>query len=104
MHRHVYQRHLLSTSRSISRDASSPNSILPICSGGIDAANFQFESLTEGNTGSEAAVHALRYGSVIAGDEERVLSHSTKLIIAGTVFALGVFAGAAIAAWIVPPS
>jgi hypothetical protein len=45
-----------------------------------------------------------RYGPVIAGDEERVLSHSTKLIIAGTVFTLGVFAGAAIAAWIVPPS
>jgi hypothetical protein len=52
----------------------------------------------------ELAVHAPRYGPVMAGDEDRVLSHSTKLIIAGTVFALGVFAGAAIAAWIVPPS
>jgi len=31
-------------------------------------------------------------------------SPSAKLIIAGTVFTLGVFAGAAIAAWIVPPS
>ena len=52
----------------------------------------------------ELAVHALRYGPVMAGDEERVLSQSTKLIIAGTVFTLGVFAGAAVAAWIVPPS
>jgi hypothetical protein len=41
---------------------------------------------------------------VIAGDGERVLSHSAKLIIAGTVFTFGIFAGAAIAAWIVPPS
>jgi hypothetical protein len=52
----------------------------------------------------ELTVQAPRYGPVIDGDEERVLSHSTKLIIAGAVFALGVFAGAAAAAWIVPPS
>ena len=52
----------------------------------------------------EPTVQAPRHGPVIAGDEKRVLSHSTKLIIAGTVFTLGVFAGAAIAAWIVPPS
>jgi hypothetical protein len=36
----TYQRILLSTSRSISRDASSPDSILPICSGGIDATKI----------------------------------------------------------------
>jgi hypothetical protein len=41
---------------------------------------------------------------MMAGDEERVLSRTTKLIIALAVFALGVLAGAAIAAWIVPPS
>jgi hypothetical protein len=36
----TYHGILLWTSRSISRDASSPDSILPICSGGIDAANL----------------------------------------------------------------
>ena len=52
----------------------------------------------------ELTVQAPWHGPVIAGDEERVLSHSTKLIIAGAVFTLGVFGGAAVAAWIVPPS
>jgi hypothetical protein len=32
------------------------------------------------------------------------LSHTAKLIIGALVFALGVLAGAAIAAWIMPPS
>jgi hypothetical protein len=41
---------------------------------------------------------------MIADDEERVLSHTTKLVITVAVFALGVLAGAVIAAWIVPPS
>jgi len=36
----THQGILLRTSRSISRDASSPDSILPICSGGIDATNL----------------------------------------------------------------
>jgi hypothetical protein len=40
----------------------------------------------------------------IADDDEPVLSHATKLIIAVGVFALGVLVGAAIAAGIVPPS
>jgi hypothetical protein len=40
----------------------------------------------------------------IADDDEPVLSHATKLIIAVAVFALGVLVGAAIAAGIVPPS
>ena len=39
-----------------------------------------------------------------ADDDEPVLSHATKLIIAIAVFALGVLVGAAIAAGIVPPS
>jgi DNA polymerase-3 subunit epsilon len=34
----------------------------------------------------------------------RVLSHNAKLIIAVVVFALGVFAGTAIAAWALPSS
>jgi hypothetical protein len=51
----------------------------------------------------ELTVQAPRHGPG-AGDEDRVLSHSTRLIIAGAVFTLGVFGGAAIAAWIVPPS
>jgi hypothetical protein len=49
-------------------------------------------------------VTALSWRAMIDGDEERVLSHTTKLIITVAVFALGVLAGAAIAAWIVPPS
>jgi hypothetical protein len=40
----------------------------------------------------------------IAEDDEPVLSHATKLIIAVAVLALGVPIGAAIAAWIMPPS
>jgi hypothetical protein len=32
------------------------------------------------------------------------LSHTAKLIIGGVVFALGILAGAAIAAWVMPPS
>jgi hypothetical protein len=40
----------------------------------------------------------------IADDDEPVLSHATKLIIAVVVFALGVPIGAAIAAWVMPPS
>jgi hypothetical protein len=39
-----------------------------------------------------------------ADDDEPVLSHKAKLIISVVVFAIGVFAGAAIAAWIMPPS
>jgi hypothetical protein len=41
--------------------------------------------------------------ATIADDDEPVLSHATKLIIAVAVFALGVPLGAAIAAWVVPP-
>jgi len=37
-------------------------------------------------------------------DTRPVLSHTAKLIIGVVVFALGVAAGAAIAAWIIPPS
>ena len=37
-------------------------------------------------------------------DTRPVLSRMAKLIIAVIVFALGVLAGAAIAAWIMPPS
>jgi hypothetical protein len=37
-------------------------------------------------------------------DDEAVLSHTAKLIIAVVMFAIGVLAGAAIAAWIMPPS
>ena len=37
-------------------------------------------------------------------DTRLVLSRMAKLIIAVIVFALGVLAGAAIAAWIMPPS
>ena len=40
----------------------------------------------------------------ITDDDEPVLSHATKLIIAVAVFALGVPIGAAIAAWVMPPS
>jgi hypothetical protein len=40
----------------------------------------------------------------IADDDEPILSHATKLIIAVAVFALGVPIGAAIAAWVMPPS
>jgi hypothetical protein len=40
----------------------------------------------------------------IPDDDEPVLSHTTKLIIAAAVFALGVLLGAAIAAWVMPPS
>ena len=40
----------------------------------------------------------------IADDDEPGLSHATKLIIAVIVFALGVPIGAAIAAWVMPPS
>jgi hypothetical protein len=37
-------------------------------------------------------------------DDEPVLSHAAKLIIAVAVFALGVLVGAAIAAGVMPPS
>jgi hypothetical protein len=40
----------------------------------------------------------------IAENDESILSHATKLIIAVAVFALGVPIGAAIAAWVMPPS
>ena len=40
----------------------------------------------------------------IADDDEPVLSHATKLIIAVAVFALGVLVGAAVAAGVMPPS
>jgi len=40
----------------------------------------------------------------IADDDESTLSRATKLIIAVAVFALGVPIGAAIAAWVMPPS
>ena len=40
----------------------------------------------------------------IADDDAPILSHATKLIIAVAVFALGVPIGAAIAAWVMPPS
>jgi hypothetical protein len=33
-----------------------------------------------------------------------VVSHATKLIVAVVVFVLGVLLGAAIAAWVMPPS
>jgi hypothetical protein len=33
-----------------------------------------------------------------------ILNHRAKLIIGTIVFALGVLAGAAIAAWVIPPS
>jgi hypothetical protein len=39
-----------------------------------------------------------------ADDDEAVLSHTAKLIIAVVVFAIGMLAGSAIAAWIMPPS
>jgi hypothetical protein len=42
--------------------------------------------------------------AAIADEDEPILSHATKLIIAATVFALGVPIGAAIAAWVMPPS
>ena len=42
--------------------------------------------------------------ATIADDDEPGLSHATKLIIAVAVFALGVLIGAAIAAWVMPPS
>jgi hypothetical protein len=45
-----------------------------------------------------------RHGQTTADDDEPVLSHTAKLIIAVVVFALGVLAGAAIAAWVIPPS
>jgi hypothetical protein len=37
-------------------------------------------------------------------DTRPVRSHTAKLIIAAVVFALSVLAGAAIAAWVIPPS
>jgi hypothetical protein len=37
-------------------------------------------------------------------DATRPLSHMAKLIIGAVVFAFGVLAGAAIAAWVIPPS
>jgi hypothetical protein len=40
----------------------------------------------------------------ITDDDEPVLSHATKLIIAVAVFAVGVLVGAAIAAGVMPPS
>jgi hypothetical protein len=40
----------------------------------------------------------------IADEDEPVLSHATKLIIAVAVFALGVLVGAAVAAGVMPPS
>jgi hypothetical protein len=40
----------------------------------------------------------------IADDDAPILGHATKLIIAVAVFALGVPIGAAIAAWVMPPS
>jgi hypothetical protein len=48
-----------STSRKISCEASSPDSILPICSGGIDVIIWALTSrpLPEGNTGSQAPDH-----------------------------------------------
>ena len=42
--------------------------------------------------------------STITEDDEPVLNHATKLIIAVAVFALAVPIGAAIAAWVMPPS
>jgi hypothetical protein len=39
-----------------------------------------------------------------ADNNDTVLSHSTKLIIGVAVFAFGVLAGVAIAAWVIPPS
>jgi hypothetical protein len=42
--------------------------------------------------------------STITEDDEPVLGHATKLIIAVAVFALGVPIGAAIATWVMPPS
>jgi hypothetical protein len=46
----------------------------------------------------------MAFGAAIADDDEPVLSHATKLIIAVAVFALGLPIGAAIAAWVMPPS
>jgi hypothetical protein len=37
-------------------------------------------------------------------DDDDVLSHAPKLIVAVVVLVLGVLLGAAIAAWIMPPS
>jgi hypothetical protein len=46
-----------------------------------------------------------RHGRTAHGDDdEPVLDRATKLIIAVAVFALGVPMGAAIAAWVMPPS
>jgi hypothetical protein len=40
-----------------------------------------------------------------ADDDDRpTLSRTAKLIIGGSVFTLGVLAGAAVAAWVMPPS
>ena len=36
--------------------------------------------------------------------DTRPVSHSVKLIIGAAAFAFGVLAGAAIAAWVIPPS
>ena len=41
---------------------------------------------------------------LVTVDDEPVLSHATKLIIAVAVFAVGVLVGAAIAAGVMPPS
>ena len=37
-------------------------------------------------------------------NDDEVLGHATKIIIAAAVLALGVPIGAAIAAWVMPPS
>jgi hypothetical protein len=39
-----------------------------------------------------------------ADDDEARLSHRAKLTIGAVVFALGLLVGAAVAAWIIPPS
>jgi hypothetical protein len=53
-----------STSRKISCEASSPDSILPICSGGIDVIIWALTSrpLPEGNTGSQTPDHCSHAG------------------------------------------
>jgi hypothetical protein len=42
--------------------------------------------------------------TTVDDDTRPVLTHTAKLIISVVVFALGVLAGAAIAAWVIPPS
>jgi hypothetical protein len=81
-----------------STDANSP--ILPVCDA-VGGWGMQDPSSADDPKlrGWRAMVEP-----TIADDDESTLSRATKLIIAVAVFALGVPIGAAIAAWVMPPS